>query len=76
MAERTAFVFAGGGSAVQVGMLQVLALHAITLLIAWPLLHEPEAMPPGIRVHRAPALCPLAVSPYVETAHGWTPCVE
>lgn len=66
MAERTAFVFAGGGrlGAVRVGMLQVLALHAITLLIAWPLLHELEAMPPGIRVHRAPALCPLAVSPY------------
>ncbi|MFZ1468878.1 MAG: hypothetical protein WAT09_07835, partial [Paracoccaceae bacterium] len=39
-------------------------LHAITLLISWQLMHEIEAMPEGIEVHLAPALCPLAVSPY------------
>ncbi len=39
-------------------------LHAITLLISWQLMHEIEAMPEGIEVHLAPALCPLAISPY------------
>lgn len=43
-------------------------LHAITLLIAWQLMHEIEAMSDGIEVHLAPALCPLAVSPYDFTA--------
>lgn len=40
------------------------ALHAVTLLVAWQLMHELEAIPPGIRVHMAPALCPLDVSPF------------
>jgi len=40
------------------------ALHAVTLLIAWQLMHELDSIPPGVRVHLAPALCPLAVSPY------------
>ena len=39
-------------------------LHAITLLISWQLMHEIAAMPDGTDVHLAPALCPLAVSPY------------
>jgi NTE family protein len=40
------------------------ALHAITLLIAWQLMHELERVPDDIQVHVAPTLCPLAVSPY------------
>ncbi len=40
------------------------ALHAITLLIAWQLMHEIDAVPAGVHVHMAPALCPLGVSPY------------
>lgn len=40
------------------------ALHAVTLLIAWQLMHELEVIPQGVRVHLAPALCPLGVSPY------------
>lgn len=43
-------------------------LHAVTLLIAWQLMHEIEAMPDGVAVHLVPALCPLAVSPYDFTA--------
>ncbi len=43
-------------------------LHAVTLLIAWQLMHEIEAMSDGVTVHLAPALCPLAVSPYDFTA--------
>ncbi len=39
-------------------------LHAITLLIAWQLMQELEALPDTIQVHMAPALCPLNVSPY------------
>jgi len=39
-------------------------LHAVTLLIAWQLMHEIETMPESVDVHLAPALCPLAVSPY------------
>ncbi len=39
-------------------------LHAITLLIAWQLMRELEALPDAVRVHMAPALCPLDVSPY------------
>lgn len=38
-------------------------LHAVTLLIAWQLMHEIETMPEGVTVHLAPALCPLAISP-------------
>lgn len=40
------------------------ALHAITLLIAWQLMHELERIPEDIDVHLAPTLCPLEVSPY------------
>jgi NTE family protein len=40
------------------------ALHAITLLIAWQLVHDLEQLPESIDVHLAPALCPLDVSPY------------
>ena len=39
-------------------------LHAVTLLIAWQLMQELEALPHTIDVHMAPALCPLDVSPY------------
>lgn len=40
------------------------ALHAITLLVAWQLMHEIDVIPQGIEVHMAPALCPLDVSPF------------
>lgn len=40
------------------------ALHAITLLIAWQLMHDIEKLPDWIDVHLAPALCPLDVSPF------------
>ncbi len=40
------------------------ALHAITLMIAWQLMHELEHIPKGTRVHLVPTLCPLAVSPF------------
>lgn len=43
-------------------------LHAVTLLVAWQLMHEIETMPESVEVHLAPALCPLAVSPYDFTA--------
>ncbi len=46
------------------------ALHAITLLIAWQLMHELDAIPHGIEVHMAPALCPLDVSPFDFSASG------
>lgn len=39
-------------------------LHAVTLLIAWQLMQELEALPDTIQVHMAPALCPLKISPY------------
>lgn len=39
-------------------------LHAITLLIAWQLMHEIDTITDRISVHVAPALCPLDVSPY------------
>lgn len=39
-------------------------LHAVTLLIAWQLMQELEALPDTIEVHMAPALCPLDISPY------------
>lgn len=40
------------------------ALHAITLMIAWQLMHELERIPSDVRVHLVPTLCPLAVSPF------------
>lgn len=40
------------------------ALHAITLMIAWQLMHELERIPEDIQVHLMPTLCPLAVSPF------------
>ncbi len=40
------------------------ALHAITLMVAWQLMHELEHIPEDIQVHLVPTLCPLAVSPF------------
>lgn len=40
------------------------AMHAITLLIAWQLMHEIESTPSGIHLAMAPALCPLRVSAF------------
>jgi len=40
------------------------ALHAVTLMIAWQLMHELEHIPSDIQVHLVPTLCPLAVSPF------------
>ena len=40
------------------------ALHAVTLMIAWQLMHELENISAEIQVHLAPTLCPLAVSPF------------
>jgi NTE family protein len=40
------------------------ALHAITLMINWQLMHELELIAPDIQVHLVPTLCPLAVSPF------------
>jgi NTE family protein len=40
------------------------ALHAITLMIAWQLMHELAHIPRDIQVHVVPTLCPLAVSPF------------
>lgn len=40
------------------------AMHAITLLIAWQLMHEIEATAPDIHLHMAPALCPLRVTAF------------
>jgi NTE family protein len=40
------------------------ALHAVTLLIAWQLMHELEVISRDIEVHLVPTLCPLAVSPF------------
>jgi NTE family protein len=40
------------------------ALHAITLMIAWQLMHELERIPEDIHVHLVPTLCPLAISPF------------
>lgn len=59
------------------------ALHAITLLIAWQLMHELDVVPQSVQVHMAPALCPLGVSPYdfsasrhlmdraIQSTHKW-----
>jgi NTE family protein len=40
------------------------ALHAITLMINWQLMHELQRIPEEIDVHIVPTLCPLAVSPF------------
>jgi NTE family protein len=40
------------------------ALHALTLMIAWQLMHELEHIPKDVQVHLVPTLCPLAVSPF------------
>lgn len=40
------------------------ALHAITLMINWQLMHELERIPEHVQVRVAPTLCPLAVSPF------------
>jgi len=40
------------------------ALHAITLMINWQLMHELEHIAADIQVHLVPTLCPLAVSPF------------
>jgi NTE family protein len=40
------------------------ALHAVTLMIAWQLMHELEWIPEDIQVHLVPTLCPLEVSPF------------
>jgi NTE family protein len=40
------------------------ALHAITLLIEWRLLHDLERLPREIHVCVVPILCPLDVEPY------------
>jgi len=40
------------------------ALHAITLMIAWQLMHELERLSEDAQVHLVPTLCPLGVSPF------------
>lgn len=40
------------------------ALHALTLLTAWQLVHDLERAPANVGVHLLPPLCPLDVSPY------------
>jgi len=40
------------------------ALHAITLMVAWQLMHELENVQNDVQVHLAPTLCPLAISPF------------
>jgi NTE family protein len=40
------------------------ALHALTLLIAWQLIHDLDRVPDEIDVFVVPTLCPLVVSPY------------
>jgi NTE family protein len=40
------------------------ALHAITLMINWQLMHELPQIPAEVDVHIVPTLCPLAVSPF------------
>lgn len=40
------------------------ALHAITLMINWQLMHELEVCPKDVDLHLVPTLCPLAVSPF------------
>lgn len=40
------------------------ALHAITLMVNWQLMHEVQQLSDNIEVHIVPTLCPLAVSPF------------
>src|SRR3569623_402734 len=40
------------------------ALHAVTLMIAWQLMHELERVPADVHVHLVPTLCPLDISPF------------
>src|SRR5262245_32110672 len=40
------------------------ALHAVTLMINWQLMHELEGISEDIQVNLVPTLCPLAVSPF------------
>jgi len=40
------------------------ALHAVTLMINWQLMHELPQIPAPIEVHIVPTLCPLAISPF------------
>jgi NTE family protein len=40
------------------------AIHAITLLISWRLMHDLETLSDDVDVHVAPSLCPLSVSPF------------
>jgi NTE family protein len=40
------------------------ALHAITLLISWRLMHDLETLSDDVGLYVAPSLCPLAVSPF------------
>jgi NTE family protein len=40
------------------------ALHALTLMINWQLMHEVEQLSDDLDVHIVPTLCPLAVSPF------------
>lgn len=40
------------------------ALHALTLMINWQLMHELEHLPENVQVRVAPPLCPLEVSPF------------
>lgn len=40
------------------------ALHAVTLMINWQLMHELAVIPKDVEVHLVPTLCPLAVSPF------------
>lgn len=40
------------------------AVHAITLLISWRLMHDLETLSDDIGVHVAPSLCPLSISPF------------
>jgi NTE family protein len=40
------------------------ALHAITLMITWQLMHELQRISEDVEVHIVPTLCPLTVSPF------------
>src|SRR5262249_3411246 len=44
------------------------ALHAVTLLIAWQLMHELEQIPEHIDIHLVPTVCRSAISPFVFSA--------
>lgn len=40
------------------------ALHALTLMVNWQIMHELEHAPDSVSVHVVPPLCPLSVSPF------------